>query len=424
MIEIKEEVGAESNKIKSLVGAEGNKTKRLMRVGFLMLAVFIIYDLVRHIPGGPVMEVFFPQLYFWMFALFAGYMMWISVKAMSTSIKRGILVVIFAVASLFAFLGTPDIFPFYAPGQDEHYTEGQTGRVRAIDKIEMEVGGMEVRPASFDNRIDVAVLWLKLKYKEFFRTMVGNILKFMVPLKVGLQEMPMWVFMGMVYLIAWRVTDYKVAIGSVAGLLFIAIFDLWIGTMVTLTVVGGATFLSIIMAVPLGIFMSKSDRFASFMKPMLDMAQTMPSFVYLIPAIFFLGIGMVPAVFATIVYAVPPGIRLTNLGIRLVSAELKETARSFGTTPWQLLVKVELPLARPTIMAGINQTVMMALAMVVIATLVGAGGLGADVYAGVQQLEFGRGLMGGIAIVVLAVIIDRISQGFAKDPSTSRSRES
>ena len=120
MIEIKEEVGAESNKIKSLVGTEGNKTKRLMRVGFLMLAVFIIYDLVRHIPGGPVMEVFFPQLYFWMFALFAGYMMWISVKAMGTSIKRGILVVIFAVASLFAFLGTPDIFPFYAPGQDEH----------------------------------------------------------------------------------------------------------------------------------------------------------------------------------------------------------------------------------------------------------------------------------------------------------------
>ena len=128
---------------------------------------------------------------------------------------------------------------------------------------------------------------------------------------------------------------------------------------------------------------------------------------------------MVPAVFATIVYAVPPGIRLTNLGIRLVSPELKETARAFGTTPWQLLVKVELPLARPTIMAGINQTVMMALAMVVIAALVGAGGLGADVYAGVQQLEFGRGLMGGLGIVILAVIIDRISQGFVKDPSSA-----
>ena len=112
MQQIKEKIGAEDNNVKRLIGAEGNKTKRLIRGGFLMLAVFIIYDLVRHIPGGPVMEVFFPQLYFWMFALFAGYMMWISVKAMGTSIKRGILVVIFAVASLFAFLGTPDIFPF------------------------------------------------------------------------------------------------------------------------------------------------------------------------------------------------------------------------------------------------------------------------------------------------------------------------
>jgi glycine betaine/proline transport system permease protein len=187
-----------------------------------------------------------------------------------------------------------------------------------------------------------------------------------------------------------------------------------------MTVVGTATFLSMVLSIPIGIAMSKSDRIEAAMRPVLDMAQTMPSFVYLIPAIFFLGIGMVPAVFATIVYAVPPGIRLTNLGIRLVSPELKEAARAFGTTPWQMLVKVELPLARPTIMAGMNQTVMMALAMVVIATLVGAGGLGSDVYAGVQQLEFGRGLMGGIAIVVLAVIIDRISQGFAQDPTAKR----
>ena len=129
---------------------------------------------------------------------------------------------------------------------------------------------------------------------------------------------------------------------------------------------------------------------------------------------------MGPAVMATIVYAIPPCIRLTNLGIRLVSPQLIETARAFGTTPWQLLVKVELPLARPTIMAGVNQCVMMALAMVVLAALVGAGGLGADVYAGVQQLEFGRGLMGGIGIVILAIIIDRITQGFAKDPTAER----
>ena len=231
--------------------------------------------------------------------------------------------------------------------------------------------------------------------------------------------MPWYLFAGLLYLIAWKVNGHKVAVFSVIGLFTLNIFNLWDGAMVTMAVVGTATFLSIVIAVPVGILAAKSDRVEKMVKPMLDMAQTMPSFVYLIPAIFFLGIGMVPAVFATIVYAVPPGIRLTNLGIRLVSPELKETARAFGTTPWQLLVKVELPLARPTIMAGINQTVMMALAMVVIAALVGAGGLGADVYAGVQQLEFGRGLMGGLGIVILAVIIDRISQGFVKDPSSA-----
>lgn len=151
------------------------------------------------------------------------------------------------------------------------------------------------------------------------------------------------------------------------------------------------------------------------MRPILDTMQTMPSYVYLIPAIYFLGLGKVPAVVATMVYAVPPAMRLTNLGIRLVSPELKEAARAFGTTSWQMLVKVELPLARPTIMAGVNQTTMMALAMVVIASIVGAQGLGADVLAGIFNLEFGKGLMAGIGIVILAVIIDRITQGFAKE---------
>ena len=334
--------------------------------------------------------------------------MWSITNAIKVQLWRIVTVVIFAGVSILAISGTPDSFPFYAPGQDQHVIQGE--RVRAVGKIIVDVGDTEVRPGALRSRIDDAVVWLKVEYKAFFRSLVRNALKAMVPLDRGLRDMPMWVFLGLVYLIAWRVTGYKTAVFSTIGLFLVGVFDLWAGMMVTLTVVGTATFLSIVLALPIGIAMSKSDRLQSFMKPMLDMAQTMPSFVYLIPAIFFLGIGMVPAVFATIIYAVPPGIRLTNLGIRLVSAELKETA----------LVKVELPLARPTIMAGINQTVMMALAMVVIAALVGAGGLGADVYAGVQQLEFGRGLTGGLAIVVLAVVIDRISQGFAKDPTARR----
>ncbi|MBI2856246.1 MAG: ABC transporter permease subunit [Chloroflexi bacterium] len=262
---------------------------------------------------------------------------------------------------------------------------------------------------------------MKRHWKSFFRGITNNLLKLMVPLERALLEMPMWLFIGVTALIAWRVSGYKIAAVSVGGLLFIAVFDLWRGAMLTMTVVGTATFLSIALAIPVGIAMAKSDLLEGMVKPVLDMMQTMPAFVYLIPAIFFLGIGKVPAVFATLVYAVPPAIRLTNLGIRLVSPDLIEAARAFGTTPWQLLLKIQLPLARPTIMAGVNQTVMMALAMVVVAALVGAGGLGADVYAGIQQLEFGRGLMGGIGIVVLAVIIDRVSQGFAKDPRGQRS---
>lgn len=392
--------------------------KRLMQILYLLGTCGILVDLTIKFTEGPVMDVFFPRFYSWVFVLLMGYLMWSTVNAIKVKLWRIVTAVIFAVLSILAISGTPDSFPFYAPGQDEHVVEGQ--RIKSVGKVIVNVGDTEIRPGAFDNRIDDVVVWFKVKFKSFFRSLVRNVLKAMVPLDRGLRDMPMWVFLGLVYLIAWRVTGYKTAVFSTIGLFLVGVFDLWSGLMVTMTVVGTATFLSIIMAVPLGIAMSKSDRLQSFMKPVLDMAQTMPSFVYLIPAIFFLGIGMVPAVFATIIYAVPPGIRLTNLGIRLVSAELKEAALSFGTTQWQMLVKVELPLARPTIMAGINQTVMMALAMVVIAALVGAGGLGADVYAGVQQLEFGRGLTGGLAIVVLAVVIDRISQGFAKDPTANR----
>ena len=405
--------------IKGMFSPTRTLNQRLMSVLCTVLVLIVFVDLARQYMSGPVMDFFFPRLYFWVFVSLLVFLMWITINSLEGMRRRVLMTGVFLAISIIAVVGTPDRFPFYAPGQDQHIVEGQ--RTRAVEKIDYTIAGREVRPGAFDNLIDDAVLWLKVKYKAFFRSLVRNLLKAMVPLDRALRDMPMWIFAGLVYLIAWRVNGQKVALGSAAGLFFIAVFDLWRGAMVTMTVVGTATFISIATAVPVGIAMSKSDRIQAAMKPVLDMAQTMPSFVYLIPAIFFLGIGMVPAVFATIIYAVPPCIRLTNLGIRLVSPELKEATKSFGTTPWQMLVKVELPLARPTIMAGVNQTVMMALAMVVVAALVGAGGLGADVYAGVQQLEFGRGLMGGIAIVILAVIIDRISQGFAKDPMAQRS---
>ncbi len=262
---------------------------------------------------------------------------------------------------------------------------------------------------------DKAQVWMVAHWRGFFRSITGVLLRVLVPIEDILLWFPWWLFISLLVLLAWRVRGYKVALATLAGLLFIGVVEMWDQAMRTLAVVGSATVMSMIVAIPVGIAMSKNERLNGLMLPILDTMQTMPSYVYLVPAIYFLGLGKVPAVVATMVYAVPPAMRLTNLGIRLVSPELKEAARAFGATPWQMLIKVELPLARPTIMAGINQTTMMALAMVVIASLVGAQGLGADVLAGILNLEFGKGLVAGIGIVILAIIIDRITQGLAQE---------
>ena len=271
-----------------------------------------------------------------------------------------------------------------------------------------------------ERKIDDGVQWAVAHWRSYFRTFTSYLLKVLVPAENFLLWVPWWLFTAAVGLLAWRVSGRTVALVSMGGLLFLGLMGLWDQSMRTMAVVGFATIIAILIALPVGISMSKSSKLDALIRPILDGMQTMPSFVYLIPAIYFLGLGKVPAVLATLVYAVPPAMRLTNLGIRLVSPELKEAARAFGTTGWQMLLKIELPLARPTIMVGINQTIMMALAMVVVASMVGAPGLGADVLAGVVQLQFGRGLMAGLGIVVLAVIIDRISQGMAKDARSGR----
>ena len=402
----------------------GNGTLDMIRrraipaLGAVVLAV-MLWDLANH-RDGPTIQIFFPRLYMWFFGAFAVAVVWGTLKAIRTPIWRLAAAVVLLAMAILAVVGTPDSFPFYAPGQDLHVIEGQ--RVRQVDDLNFSVLGTEVRPGALDNRLQDGVLWMKDSWKVFFRGLTNNLLKIMVPMNFALLEMPMWLFIVISALAAWRVSGYKVAIGTIAGLGFLAIFELWSASMLTMTVIGTATFLSIATAIPVGIAMAKSDTVEGMIRPVLDTMQTMPSFVYLIPAIYFLGIGIVPAVMATLIYAVPPAIRLTNLGIRLVSPELIEAARAFGTTPTQLLLKIQLPLARPTIMAGVNQTIMMALAMVVIAALVGAGGLGAEVYAGISQLEFGRGFMGGLGIVVLAVIIDRVTQGMAKDPRVQERR--
>ena len=217
-----------------------------------------------------------------------------------------------------------------------------------------------------------------------------------------------------VALLAWRMAGLSVMLFSTIGLLLIGFVGLWPSAMETLSLMLTSVLISTAIAIPIGITAARSNAMDAAIRPILDGMQTMPSFVYLVPAIFFFGLGNVPAVVATVIYAVPPAIRLTNLGIRQVSAETVEAARAFGATPLQLLLKVQIPLALPTIMAGINQTTMMALAMVVVASLVGAGGLGADVLKAIGRLQIGNSLLAGLSIVILAIIIDRMTQGFAK----------
>ncbi|WP_199259545.1 ABC transporter permease [Paracoccus binzhouensis] len=215
--------------------------------------------------------------------------------------------------------------------------------------------------------------------------------------------------------LAWGASrSLRVVIGSVLTLVLIGMFGMWDDTMKTVSMILAATLLSIAIGLPLGILMARSERVQSVLNPILDVMQTMPSFVYLIPVVMLLGIGRVPGLIAVVIYALPPMIRLTNLGIRQVDREVLEAADAFGSSAWQKLVKAELPLALPTIMAGINQTIMMALAMVVIASMIGVQGLGQPVLRAISNQYFTLGLFNGFAIVGIAILFDRVSQAWGK----------
>ncbi|MEJ2141218.1 MAG: proline/glycine betaine ABC transporter permease [Gammaproteobacteria bacterium] len=224
-----------------------------------------------------------------------------------------------------------------------------------------------------------------------------------------------WLLISLLTVLAWWRTNWKFALFTATSLLLIVGMGLWYETVTTLALVLAATLVSLLLGIPLGIWASRSDLVERLVRPVLDLMQTMPAFVYLIPAAMFFGLGRVPGVVATIVFAMPPAVRLTNLGIRQVPKELVEAGLAFGCTSRQLLFKVQLPSARPSIMAGVNQTIMLALSMVVIASMIGAGGLGDTVLRGIQRLDVGLGFEGGIGVVILAIILDRITQSFGKN---------
>jgi glycine betaine/proline transport system permease protein len=222
---------------------------------------------------------------------------------------------------------------------------------------------------------------------------------------------PHWsIIIAILVTIAWRVAGWRIALFSVLGLLLIVFMDQWEHSMETLSLIGASVIIALLVAIPVGIWSSKSDAVASIVRPILDFMQTLPAFVYLIPAVLFFQLGKVPGVVATLIFAMPPAVRLTNLGIRQVPQSIKEAAQSFGATPRQILFKAELPVALPTILAGVNQTIMLALSMVVIAGLIGAGGLGNEVVRAITRLDIGLGFESGIAIVILAIYLDRVTQ--------------
>lgn len=226
--------------------------------------------------------------------------------------------------------------------------------------------------------------------------------------------LPPWALIGFIVLLgAWRI-GIRFAIAALLSLLLIVAMGIWIETASTLALVLTASLIALMLGMPLGILMARSDRTQMMVRPVLDFMQTMPPFVYLIPAAMFFGLGKVPGVVATLIFAMPPAVRLTNIGIRHVDQEKIEAGIAFGCTRAQLLWNVQLPLALPSIMAGVNQTIMLALSMVVIAAMIGAGGLGNPVLVGIQRLEIGTGFEGGLAVVILAVILDRISQTFGR----------
>ncbi len=246
---------------------------------------------------------------------------------------------------------------------------------------------------------------------DFITTVIGSLVD---GIETALVSVPAIILILLLTALAYWAGKWKIALFALVGLLLIDNLGLWEPSMQSLALVLTAALLSIIAGVPIGIMCARKDSVQNIVTPVLDFMQTMPAFVYLLPAVTFFSLGAVPGVIASIIFAIPPTIRLTNLGIRQVSSELIEAADAFGSTPAQKLYKLQLPLAMPTIMAGINQTIMLSLSMVVISSMIGAQGVGALVYRAVTQVKLGVGFEAGLAIVIMAILLDRLTQNAFK----------
>lgn len=262
---------------------------------------------------------------------------------------------------------------------------------------------------------ETIIKWMKEHLDPFFDFFKDTIEFFIDHFIDGMMFIPSWLLLIIVALIAYKISGRKVAIFSFIGLFLILLMGYWEDMIITLSMVFVSTFIALLIGIPVGIYSARHDQLDRIVRPILDFMQTMPAYVYLIPAVQFFHLGEVPGVIATIIFSMPPCVRLTNLGIRQVSKEVVEAAKSFGTTKKQLLFKVQIPLAKPTILAGLNQTIMLGLSMVVISAMIGAKGLGLRVYNGITQLDIGNGFESGLAIVILAMVLDRITNSLGND---------
>ena len=259
--------------------------------------------------------------------------------------------------------------------------------------------------------------YLIINFENFFDLITVGLRNILNLLDNVLTGIPWPIMFILVLALAWRTAGLRIAVFSLLALTYLGLFGYWEKSMSTLSLVGASALLCIVLGTPIGIWCAKNQRVYFLVKPALDFMQTMPSFVYLIPAVAFFSIGKPPGVFATVIFAMPPMIRLTALGIQQVPYDVKEAALAFGASPWKLLMKVELPLAIPSLMTGINQTIMMSLSMVIVASMIGAGGLGYDVLKALRHLTTGEGMLAGTAIVFCAMLLDRIIQGQKNDSS-------
>lgn len=262
--------------------------------------------------------------------------------------------------------------------------------------------------------INSGLAWAVEQFRPFFQAVRGPIDATLGGVEAALLAVPTPVMVALLGLIAWQAAGRGVAIGAVVSLLLVSVLGIWPEAMVTLSLVLTSLAFCVLIGLPLGVALASSDRAQRVVRPVLDAMQTTPAFVYLVPVVMLFGIGNVPGVIVTIVFALPPLVRLTTLGIRQVRPDLIEAAKAYGASPWQLLAKVQLPLAMPSIMAGINQALMLSLSMVVIASMIAVGGLGQMVLRGIGRLDMGLATVGGLGIVLLAITLDRITQAMGQ----------